>query len=432
MTAALRDAWLAGPDGRLCGREQAKAWALREMWVAEGKPKHGVLAFVAARVRKTARGIPGCEAPTSAAMKEFFQKVDTDPEWFPGKHSGQKRGRKRVLRGAKRGAVVAAAKRLKAEGQEPTYAAVVAACPAATRNPATQEPVGKARVYAIFREACYDDHPEDKWLHMNRLSRSALTEDAKQRREAFASHMLERGHSPAWYEKNLVWCDLCSSILPRTMKKAQEMTMARKRGKAWMSKGSQQHSQNLRLPKSVLKVNSSDSVRVWWVPVLTRGKLHVDLLPEDFPGETPEGAAMMVAKVRAALNIRFRTAPPPATLFTDRGNGFYASGSGKITDGYREALRAHHLKAFFPLDASAQPGTLQEVMLHETAVAWMRTRLAQTVPKKAWEESVDAYGSRLKTCAAFINSHYNVKNLCRELPQRLHALQDSGGDRLAK
>ena len=72
MSSALRDAWLAGPEGRLCGREQAKAWALREIWRADGKSAYGMLAFVAARVRKTAHGKPGREAPTAEAMKEFF------------------------------------------------------------------------------------------------------------------------------------------------------------------------------------------------------------------------------------------------------------------------------------------------------------------------------------------------------------------------
>ena len=182
----------------------------------------------------------------------------------------------------------------------------------------------------------------------------------------------------------------------------------------------------------MLKVNSSDCIRVWWVPVLTRGKLHVDLLPDDFPGETPEGAAMMVAKMRAALNIRFQGSSAPRALFTDRGDGFYASGAGKVTDGYRAALRKHDLKAFFPSDASVQPGTLQELMLHEAAVSWMRTRLAQTVPKKAWEEAVDSYGTRLKASAAFINARYNVAKLCEDLPKRLETLQEHCGDRLAK
>ena len=166
--------------------------------------------------------------------------------------------------------------------------------------------------------------------------------------------------------------------------------------------------------------------------MLTRGQLLVDLLPADFPGETPEGAAIMVSKVRAALNVRFPGTSPPRVLFTDRGNGFYNSGSGKITDGYSRALKAYNLKAFFPEDASVQPGALQELMLHETAVAWIRARLTQTVPKKAWEESVDSYGARLKACVAFINSHHDVSGLCRGLPQRLEALKQRRGDRLPK
>ncbi len=57
-------------------------------------------------------------------------------------------------------------------------------------------------------------------------------------------------------------------------------------------------------------------------PVLTHGKLHVEPLPEAFPGGTEAGAAVMVARVRAASNIRFQGAAAPKVLFTDRGNGF--------------------------------------------------------------------------------------------------------------
>ena len=55
--------------------------------------------------------------------------------------------------------------------------------------------------------------------------------------------------------------------------------------------------------------------------------------------------------------------------------GFYNAVTGRITPGYRAALQANGLRAFFNDDASVQPGQLQEVMLHETAVAWMRVRL---------------------------------------------------------
>ena len=137
-------------------------------------------------------------------------------------------------------------------------------------------------------------------------------------------------------------------------------------------------------------------------------------------------------KVRAALNVRFPGGGrQPRVLFTDRGNGFYNAGSGAISEEHRGALRRHNLRAFFPADASVQPGQLQEVMLHETAVSWMRDRLTKTLPKRCWEETLEAYRARLKACAAQINSACDVDGLCRELPSRVKDLDRRQGDRLA-
>ena len=129
-------------------------------------------------------------------------------------------------------------------------------------------------------------------------------------------------HSEEWYYQQLVWCDLCNSILPRTERIAGEQARARKARRAWMSKSEQEYSPNLRGSQKSLKMKSTDTIRVWWIPLLSRGKLHIEALPDDFPGETEEGAAIMVAKVRAALNIRF-PAGAPKILFTDRGNCFF-------------------------------------------------------------------------------------------------------------
>ena len=63
------------------------------------------------------------------------------------------------------------------------------------------------------------------------------------------------------------------------------------------------------------------------------------------------------------------------------GNGFYDPGCGKITSEFKQALRKHKLRAFWGEDASPQPGNLQEVHLHETAVSWVRHRLTRTTPK---------------------------------------------------
>ena len=140
----------------------------------------------------------------------------------------------------------------------------------------------------------------------------------------------------------------------------------------------------------------------------------------------------MVAKIRSALNVRFPGGAAPRILFTDRGNGFFHSGSGAITGEYNAALKRNRLRAFFATNASVQPRQLQEVMLHETAVLWMRARLTKTVPKKSWEETLETYRSRLKDCAAHINGYHDVSGLCHELPSRLVELDRLKGDRLSK
>ena len=83
-------------------------------------------------------------------------------------------------------------------------------------------------------------------------------------------------------------------------------------------------------------------------------------------------------------------------------------------------------------DASIQPGCLQDLMLHETAKAWVLDRLKKTVPKVAWEETVEEYGERLKQVAAHIERKYNVDGLCRELPDRVADLHKRRGDRIPK
>ena len=86
-------------------------------------------------------------------------------------------------------------------------------------------------------------------------------------------------------------------------------------------------------------MKSSVTLRLWFVPILTRGKFHIEALPNNFPGETEAGASIMVSNVLAALNVRFRGGNTPNILLTDRGNGFYDSGRGALTVAYRAALK---------------------------------------------------------------------------------------------
>ena len=82
--------------------------------------------------------------------------------------------------------------------------------------------------------------------------------------------------------------------------------------------------------------------------MLMRGKLHVEVFDEQFPGETPEGAACLVAKLRGAVNRRFQgETTQPDCVMVDRGKGFYDPGNGKITAAFRNALQQHGFNAFW-------------------------------------------------------------------------------------
>ena len=314
---------------------------------------------------------------------------------------------------------------------EPTYPNIVAACPHASLNPDTKRPVAKKRVYDVLREDCYDESAEEPWQHKARYSKTALPATMMEQRLAFANHVETWKRTAAWFYTNVVWTDLCNSILPRSEKKASEQALARKGKRGWMSPGCEMFSCNLAGKKESLKQNSWDCIRIWWAPVLTQGKLHVAVFDDGFPGETGEGAALLVEKVRAAINVRCQAASrQPKHIFVDRGKGFYAPASGQITAKYSTALAEYEFVPMMGQNARLQPGNLSEVLLHETAVSWLRVRLAESVPAKAWAETREQYTSRLRACCQAVNSSYNVDGLCREFPARIAKLREAEGGRL--
>jgi hypothetical protein len=192
------------------------------------------------------------------------------------------------------------------------------------------------------------------------------------------------------------------------------------------------YSKNLRGKDTSLKLNSTDSMKVWWMPVLVRGKLHVVMLPESFPGECPEGATVAIAYLPGVLNVRFRDEAKPRHVMTDRGKGFYTTVLGNITPEYARALQRSHLRPFMGENALVQPGQLQEMMLHETSVSWIRRKLEVTLPSNPWEETRQQYEARLKDAVRQINESHDVAGLTHEFPDRIARLIATKGDRLAK
>ena len=96
----------------------------------------------------------------------------------------------------------------------------------------------------------------------------------------------------------------------------------------------------------------------------------------------------------------------------------------------KKALGGCGFTAFWGDDASVQPGHLQELMLHETAVSWLRVRLERTLPSACWRETTEAFGTRLRACCADVNANLGVEALCRDFPKRVQLLLDQGGGRL--
>ena len=79
-----------------------------------------------------------------------------------------------------------------------------------------------------------------------------------------------------------------------------------------------------------------------------------------------------------------------------------------------------------------QPGNLQEVMLHETAVSWIRVReaRARARPVTPWKETVEELGTRLRSICQDIKDNCDVEGLCRKLPKRIQHVADAKGDRI--
>ena len=76
-------------------------------------------------------------------------------------------------------------------------------------------------------------------------------------------------------------------------------------------------------------------------------------------------------------------------------------------------------------NAIVQPGHMQEVLLHETAVLWIRLRLASTVPNKAWLETKEQY-----VCQQAQRGW--VEGLCKSLPKRLDLVIEAKGGRISR
>ena len=117
-------------------------------------------------------------------------------------------------------------------------------------------------------------------------------------------------------------------------------------------------------------------------------------------------------------------------FFTDRGTGMYSPG-GQIVGKYEEALRLGGWRSFFGADASKQAPDMGDMLLHETAVSWVRWRLRSIKPRSLpWEESDLQWKRRMQLAVEHANSKYRGSDLCHSFPARLQKCVDADGGRL--
>ena len=119
------------------------------------------------------------------------------------------------------------------------------------------------------------------------------------------------------------------------------------------------------------------------------------------------------------------------------GRRYFSDGLGTITGDYESACREHGFKLWAGSNSKngphAQPPDVADVVLHETAISWLRREEAESRPVAPWNETPEELEKRLQQAVARINKDFNVRGLCMEFPDRLHDLANKTyGDRLPK
>ena len=426
--------WLSGKPGYLSPWSQAKVFGALSVAKAQGiKITDDAVASMVYKIGPNGR--TGREHPSHTAIAKLRQHFDNGPDWYPGKVAvtAKKRGPKAVFTPQKKRCVAEAAMSLKREDKEPTARDVILRAPKATMNPNTSQPFTPKYILEVFRTLCHDDDPNDPWEHQLPYQKTALPEELIKHRRAWAVKMQAMCHTPAWYARNCIWIDPCSTIIPGSRRTAFHQKQSRKgKGKRWLSKGSKQYSKNLRAAPYANKQKQWGDGKAWWFIVLTRGAVRLVPMGREWE-QTGHGMATLIHKLPGLLRKMCGTRKPlPRFVFSDRGPGFYQGSHDTIVEAYSDALKANKLKPFAGADASWQPADLADLLMHETVAAWVRKYFISHPLLKSpdLEKNWRSFEKGMQECEAHINEHHDVSGLCQALPARLQKLEASHGDRL--
>ena len=371
--------------------------------------------------------------PSDEAIRLLRATFDEDPHWYPGKGeaTGGKPGPKVVFSEQKKIAISKAAMAMKAEGHEPTAAAVIARCPKASLNPNTGKAFDEKLILEVFRTKCYDVDPSVPWGRFRPLAKTALPEWLEVMRCNWGKKIDGMPEDEAWYHRHCVWMDPCSTIIPCQPRTIFDVTKANnKKGDRWMSKDARIYSKNLGSSPYAGKQKSYGDLRVWWFVVFTRGVVRLVIMDDTWK-QNSQGMATMVRKLPRLLDSMCGDSAKPRVIFSDRGPGFYNTGNGKICVEYARALKEEGFRPFAGEDASWQPADIADILLHESVVAGIRKYFRGSPIK--WVEGQNTnynnFVAKLKDCEKHINKNHNLKKLSHDFPMRVKKLVKDKGRR---
>ena len=293
--------------------------------------------------------------------------------------------------------------------------AVIKACPAATLNPRTGNPFSRRHIRKVLLEDCYDIDPDHPWKYQSPLQKVFLPGDLKEQRVQMAKYIQRYGMSPQWWAQHVAWFDPCCSILPGSRRQYEQMCQVLKGKKRLISDNAKQYSSNLSGKSTALKQKGWEGRRVNWFVVLCRGVVHIEPMPAGWMLDGMGLAAFVERLPRILRQMLGTSAKLPRAVFTDRGTGMYTP-TGKIVRAYAEALQRAGFATYWGENAQRQSPDMPDLLLHETAVAWLRKRLRTSRPEvEPWEETQEMWSRRAQQAVRFVNTSYNVAGHCLSL-----------------
>ncbi len=298
-------------------------------------------------------------------------------------------------------------------------------------NPQTGKPFDLKKIRSVFSEDCYDLGPEHPWRYRTK-KKVFLTADLREQRYAMCRWFLAWvNFTAAWFYNNVVWIDPCASILPTSYKQWLRQKQALSGDKEWISDDAKMEDPNLRGRKTALHQCSWEGKRMNWVITLTRGQVGVDILPEDWTLDGP-GMATVVRRLEERLrDMLDADCSLPGVIMSDRGAGMFAP-SGLVVAAYEQAVRDCNFRLLWGADAKQQSPDMPDLLLHETAVGWLRGVLRRTKPEvKPWLETPAQWSRWVMKALDEVDHNYDAEGLCQQFSDRVEECFAAEGERLS-